>query len=188
DGQRFVRARDRERRDAPCPSRYVPRSTLHSRGCPMSHRYPFAEVEPRWQAYWVEKKTFRTVEDPARPKFYCLGFFPYPSATGLHVGQLEGHTATHSLSRFKRMRGWNVLHVTGWDAFGLPAEQYAVKTGIHPAQTTRENIANFRRQMRRVGLSHDWDREVDTTDPDYYRWTQAIFLKLYERGLAYVAE
>ncbi len=154
----------------------------------MSRNHPFAEIEPRWQRYWVERKTFRTTEDPARPKFYCLDMFPYPSGTGLHVGHLEGYTATDIVSRFKRMRGMNVLHVTGWDAFGLPAEQYAVKTGVHPAKTTQENIANFRRQMRRVGLSHDWDREVDTTDPDYYRWTQWIFLKLHARGLAYVAE
>jgi leucyl-tRNA synthetase len=154
----------------------------------MSHYYPFAEIEPRWQAYWVEKKTFRATEDPSRPKYYCLDMFPYPSGAGLHVGHLEGYTATDIVSRYKRMRGFSVLHVTGWDAFGLPAEQYAVKTGIHPAKTTAENIANFRRQMRRVGLSHDWDREVDTTDPEYYRWTQWIFVKLYERGLAYVAE
>jgi leucyl-tRNA synthetase len=154
----------------------------------MSHYYPYAEIEPRWQAYWVEKKTFRATEDPSRAKFYCIDMFPYPSGAGLHVGHLEGYTATDILSRYKRMRGFNVLHATGWDAFGLPAEQYAVKTGIHPAKTTAENIANFRRQMRRVGLSHDWDREVDTTDPEYYRWTQWIFVKLYERGLAYVAE
>ena len=154
----------------------------------MSHFYPFSEVEPRWQRYWVERKTFRATEDPARPKYYCLDMFPYPSGAGLHVGHLEGYTATDIVSRYKRMRGFSVLHATGWDAFGLPAEQYAVKTGVHPAITTRQNIDNFRRQMRRVGLSHDWDREVDTTDPEYYRWTQWIFLKLYERGLAHVAE
>ncbi|HXS82801.1 MAG TPA: leucine--tRNA ligase, partial [Methylomirabilota bacterium] len=154
----------------------------------MSHYYPFAEIEPKWQAYWVEKKTFRVTEDPSRPKYYCIDMFPYPSGTGLHVGHLEGYTATDILSRFKRMRGFNVLHAMGWDAFGLPAEQFAVKTGIHPAQTTADNIANFRRQMKRSGLSFDWDREVDTTDPEYYRWTQWIFSKLYERGLAYVAE
>ena len=111
----------------------------------MSHYYPFAEIEPKWQAYWVEKKTFRVTEDPSRPKYYCIDMFPYPSGTGLHVGHLEGYTATDILSRFKRMRGFNVLHATGWDAFGLPAEHYAVKTGIHPAKTTAENIANFRR-------------------------------------------
>uniref|UniRef100_A0A832I1B5 Leucine--tRNA ligase n=1 Tax=Eiseniibacteriota bacterium TaxID=2212470 RepID=A0A832I1B5_UNCEI len=154
----------------------------------MSHRYPFSEVEPRWQAHWVEARTFRAEDLSPKPKFYCLDFFPYPSGSGLHVGHLEGYTATDILCRYKRMRGFNVLHCTGWDAFGLPAEEYARKTGIHPALTTRENIATFRRQMRRVGLSHDWDREVDTTDPSYYRWTQWIFLKLFERGLAYVAE
>ncbi len=152
------------------------------------NRYPFAEIEPRWQAYWETHGTFRATEVPGRPKFYCLDMFPYPSGSGLHVGHLEGYTATDIVSRYKRMRGFNVLHPMGWDAFGLPAEQYAVKTGIHPAVTTAENIATFRRQMKRVGLSYDWSREVNTTDPGYYRWTQWIFLKLFERGLAYVAE
>jgi leucyl-tRNA synthetase len=152
------------------------------------NRYPFAEIEPRWQQYWEQRRTFRAEDFSAKPKFYCLDFFPYPSGAGLHVGHLEGYTATDTLCRYKRMRGFNVLHCTGWDAFGLPAEQYAVKTGVHPAITTAENIANFRRQMKRTGLSHDWDREVNTTDPEYYRWTQWIFLKLFERGLAYVAE
>ena len=151
-------------------------------------RYPFAEIEPRWQKHWEERRTFRAIDFSDRPKYYCLDFFPYPSGSGLHVGHLEGYVATDMLCRFKRMRGFNVLHCTGWDAFGLPAEEYARRTGVHPAITTRENIANFRRQMKRAGLSHDWDREVDTTDPDYYRWTQWIFLKLFERGLAYVAE
>jgi leucyl-tRNA synthetase len=154
----------------------------------MTHRYPFAEVEPRWQAHWQERKTFRAVDLAPRPKYYCLDFFPYPSGSGLHVGHLEGYVATDIFSRYKRMRGFNVLHCTGWDAFGLPAEEYARKTGVHPAITTRENIDTFRRQMKRSGLSHDWDREVNTTDPAYYRWTQWIFLKLFERGLAYVAE
>jgi leucyl-tRNA synthetase len=154
----------------------------------MSNRYPFAEIEPRWQAYWEEHETFRVSEQPGRPKFFCMDMFPYPSGSGLHVGHLEGYVATDMVSRYKRMRGFNVLHPMGWDAFGLPAEQYAVKTGIHPAVTTAENIANFRRQMKRSGLSYDWSREVNTTDPDYYRWTQWIFLKLFERGLAYVAE
>ncbi|MEK7823704.1 MAG: leucine--tRNA ligase [Candidatus Eisenbacteria bacterium] len=152
------------------------------------NRYPFAEIEPRWQAYWETHGTFRATEVPGRPKFYCLDMFPYPSGSGLHVGHLEGYTATDIVSRYKRMRGFNVLHPMGWDAFGLPAEQYAVKTGIHPAVTTAENIATFRRQMKRVGLSYDWSREVNTTDPGYYRWTQWIFLKLFERGLAYVAD
>ena len=152
------------------------------------NRYPFSEVEPRWQRHWEEHRTFRAVDLSPKPKFYCLDFFPYPSGSGLHVGHLEGYVATDMLSRYKRMRGFNVLHATGWDAFGLPAEEYARRTGIHPAITTAENIATFRRQMKRAGLSHDWEREVDTTDPAYYRWTQWIFLKLFERGLAYVAE
>ena len=154
----------------------------------MSKHYPFAEVEPRWQAYWEEHRTFRAGEPSAKPKFYCLDMYPYPSGAGLHVGHAEGYTATDIVSRTKRMRGFNVMHPTGWDAFGLPAEQYAIKTGVHPAITTAQNIANFRRQMKRIGLSYDWDREVDTTDPAYYRWTQWIFLRLFERGLAYVAE
>ena len=154
----------------------------------MSKRFPFAEVEPRWQKYWLEHKTFAASDETSKPKFYCLDMFPYPSGAGLHVGHIEGYTATDILSRYKRMKGFNVLHCTGWDAFGLPAEQYAVKTGVHPAITTKQNIDNFRQQMQRAGLSYDWDREVDTTDPAYYRWTQWIFLKLYERGLAYVAE
>jgi leucyl-tRNA synthetase len=154
----------------------------------MSKYYPFAEVEALWQQYWVENKTFRAAEDTSRSKYYCLDMFPYPSGAGLHVGHLEGYTATDIVSRYKRMRGFNVMHVTGWDAFGLPAEQYAIKTGIHPSITTKQNIDNFRQQMKRVGLSHDWDREVDTTDPEYYRWTQWIFLKLYERRLAYISE
>ncbi|MGH7251232.1 MAG: leucine--tRNA ligase, partial [Nitrospiraceae bacterium] len=154
----------------------------------MSKAYDHRTVEARWQAYWEEHCTFRVREDPARPKFYCLDMFPYPSGSGLHVGHLEGYTATDIVSRYKRMRGFNVLHPMGWDAFGLPAEQYAVKTGIHPAITTAENIVTFRRQMKRAGLSYDWERELSTTDPGYYRWTQWIFLKLFERGLAYVAE
>ncbi len=154
----------------------------------MSKAYDHRTVEAKWQAYWEEHRTFRVKEDPARPKFYCLDMFPYPSGSGLHVGHLEGYTATDMVSRYKRMRGFNVLHPMGWDAFGLPAEQYAVKTGIHPARTTAENIVTFRRQMKRAGLSYDWERELSTTDPGYYRWTQWIFLKLFERGLAYVAE
>jgi leucyl-tRNA synthetase len=154
----------------------------------MSKGYDHRAIEAKWQAYWEEHRPFRVTEDPAKPKFYCLDMFPYPSGSGLHVGHLEGYTATDIVSRYKRMRGFNVLHPMGWDAFGLPAEQYAVKTGIHPAISTAQNIATFKRQMKRVGLSYDWDRELSTTDPDYYRWTQWIFLKLYERGLAYVAE
>ncbi|MDH5252499.1 MAG: leucine--tRNA ligase, partial [Nitrospira sp.] len=154
----------------------------------MSKTYDHHAVETKWQAYWEEHRPFRAMDDPSKPKFYCLDMFPYPSGSGLHVGHLEGYTATDIVSRYKRMRGFNVLHPMGWDAFGLPAEQYAVKTGIHPVLTTAQNIATFKRQMKRVGLSYDWDRELSTTDPDYYRWTQWIFLKLFERGLAYVAE
>ena len=151
-------------------------------------RHPFTAVETKWQAYWETCGTFRTPTGSARPKFYCLDMFPYPSGSGLHVGHLEGYTASDIVARYKRMRGFDVLHPMGWDAFGLPAEQYAVRTGIHPAITTAENIATFRRQMKRAGLSYDWEREVNTTDPDYYRWTQWIFLQLFHRGLAYVAE
>ena len=154
----------------------------------MSKTYDHHAIEAKWQAYWDEHRPFRAVEDPTKPKFYCLDMFPYPSGSGLHVGHLEGYTATDIVSRYKRMKGFNVLHPMGWDAFGLPAEQYAVKTGIHPAITTAQNIATFKRQMKRVGLSYDWDRELSTTDPDYYRWTQWIFLQLFKRGLAYVAE
>jgi leucyl-tRNA synthetase len=154
----------------------------------MSKGYDHHAIESKWQAYWDEHRTFRVTDDSAKPKFYCLDMFPYPSGSGLHVGHLEGYTATDIVSRYKRMRGFNVLHPMGWDAFGLPAEQYAVKTGVHPAITTAENIATFKRQMKRVGLSYDWEREISTIDPDYYRWTQWIFLKLFERGLAYVAE
>ncbi|WP_455245291.1 leucine--tRNA ligase [Petrachloros mirabilis] len=154
----------------------------------MSKTYDHHVIEAKWQAYWDEHRPFKAVENPRKPKFYCLDMFPYPSGSGLHVGHLEGYTATDIVSRYKRMQGFNVLHPMGWDAFGLPAEQYAVKTGIHPAITTAQNIATFKRQMKRVGLSYDWDREISTTDPDYYRWTQWIFLQLFSRGLAYVAE
>jgi len=154
----------------------------------MSKTYDHHAIEAKWQRFWEQHRTFRTLDDRSKPKFYCLDMFPYPSGSGLHVGHLEGYTATDIVSRYKRMKGFNVLHPMGWDAFGLPAEQYAVKTGVHPSVTTAENIETFKRQMKQVGLSYDWDREFSTTDPDYYRWTQWIFLKLYERGLAYVAE
>ena len=154
----------------------------------MSKTYDPHAIEAKWQAYWEQHRTFRAADDQSKPKFYCLDMFPYPSGSGLHVGHLEGYTATDIVSRYKRMRGFNVLHPMGWDAFGLPAEQYAVKTGIHPVVTTAQNIETFKRQMKRVGLSYDWEREISTIDPDYYRWTQWIFLKLFERGLAYVAE
>ena len=150
--------------------------------------YPFSSIEPKWQAYWADHKTFRAIEDPKKKKLYVLDMFPYPSGSGLHVGHPEGYTATDIYCRFKRMQGWHVLHPMGWDAFGLPAEQYAIETGTHPAVTTKKNIDRFRAQIRRLGLSYDWDREIDTTDPAYFRWTQWIFLKLFEKGLAYLAE
>ena len=145
-------------------------------------------IEPKWQAYWEDNKTFRAEIDPTRPKFYALDMFPYPSGAGLHVGHPEGYTATDILCRYKRMCGFNVLHPMGWDSFGLPAERYAMRTGIHPAITTRQNIDTFRGQIRRLGFSYDWDRELATTDPEFVRWTQWIFLKLFDLGLAYQAE
>jgi leucyl-tRNA synthetase len=145
-------------------------------------------IEPKWQAVWDEQKTFKVSEDHSKPKFYALDMFPYPSGAGLHVGHPEGYTATDIVSRYKRMRGFNVLHPMGWDAFGLPAEQYALQTGRHPREITIENIDNFRRQIKSLGFSYDWDRELSTTDPAYYKWTQWIFLQLYKKGLAYVDE
>jgi leucyl-tRNA synthetase len=142
-------------------------------------KYPFDKIEPKWQRYWAEHKTFAPRDDSAGKKLYVLDMFPYPSGAGLHVGHPEGYTATDIYSRFQRMRGCNVLHPMGWDAFGLPAEQYAIDTGTHPSITTRKNIDNFRRQIQMLGLSYDWDREVDTTDPGYYKWTQWIFLQLF---------
>ncbi len=150
--------------------------------------YEPAKIEPKWQAYWLENATFRAEIDHSKPKYYVLDMFPYPSGDGLHVGHPEGYTATDILARYKRMRGFNVLHPMGWDAFGLPAEQYAIKTGTHPRITTQRNIDNFRRQIRSLGFSYDWSREIDTTSNDYARWTQWIFCRLYERGLAYQAE
>ena len=141
--------------------------------------YNFAEIEPKWQKYWEENKTFKTTDDFSRPKYYILDMFPYPSAAGLHVGHPEGYTATDILSRYKRMKGFNVLHPMGYDAFGLPAEQYAIQTGTHPAIITNENCDNFRRQIKSIGLSYDWDREISTTDPKYFKWTQWIFKQLY---------
>jgi leucyl-tRNA synthetase len=147
-----------------------------------------ADIEPRWQRFWQENETFKAVLDTNRPKYYVLDMFPYPSGDGLHVGHPEGYTATDIIARYKRMRGYNVLHPMGWDAFGLPAEQYAIKTGTHPRITTERNIENFKRQIQSLGFSYDWSREINTTSPDYTRWTQWIFRKLHERGLAYQAE
>ncbi len=147
--------------------------------------YPFDEFEPKWQAIWEERQLFRAPNpgekgfDPSKSKFYVLDMFPYPSGAGLHVGHPEGYTATDIIARYKRMRGFNVLHPMGWDAFGLPAEQYAIKSGQHPAITTRENVAKFKNQLKRIGFSYDWQREINTTDPRYYKWTQWIFLQIY---------
>ena len=151
-------------------------------------RYAPADIEPKWQRRWEEEKVFASVRHPGRPKIYILDMFPYPSGTGLHVGHPEGYTATDILARYKRMRGFDVLHPMGWDAFGLPAEQYAIQTGTHPRETTQKNIETFRRQLKSLGFSYDWEREVDTTDPGYVRWTQWIFLQLFKKGLAYEAE
>ncbi|MDD4118012.1 MAG: leucine--tRNA ligase [Kiritimatiellae bacterium] len=152
--------------------------------------YPHSEIEARWQQYWEQHKTFRTPEEPdrSRPKCYILDMFPYPSGQGLHVGHPEGYTATDIQARYRRMKGFNVLHPMGWDSFGLPAEQYAIKTGEHPRGITYQNIDNFRRQLKMLGFSYDWDREVATTDDEYVRWTQWIFLQLFKKGLAYEGE
>jgi len=150
--------------------------------------YDHKRVEAKWQAFWLDHETFRCQLDADRPKFYVLDMFPYPSGDGLHVGHPEGYTATDIVARYKRMRGFNVLHPMGWDAFGLPAEQYAIKTGTHPRVTTERNVDNFRRQIQSLGFSYDWSREVDTTSPGYVRWTQWIFCRPFERGLAYRAE
>ncbi|WP_347940680.1 leucine--tRNA ligase [Peribacillus simplex] len=145
-------------------------------------------IETKWQKYWEGNKTFKTGEESGKRKFYALDMFPYPSGAGLHVGHPEGYTASDILARMKRAQGYNVLHPIGWDAFGLPAEQYAIDTGNDPAEFTEHNINTFRRQIKALGFSYDWDREINTTDPDYYKWTQWIFLKLYEKGLAYIDE
>ncbi len=150
--------------------------------------YDHGAIEAKWRKFWLDNKTFKTDAALDKPKFYCLDMFPYPSGAGLHVGHPEGYTATDILCRYKRMKGFNVLHPMGWDAFGLPAEQYAVETGTHPSITTKKNVDRFREQIQALGFSYDWDREVNTTDPKYYRWTQWIFEQLYKKGLAYVAE
>ncbi|NLE55069.1 MAG: class I tRNA ligase family protein, partial [Lentisphaerae bacterium] len=152
-------------------------------------QYDPAVIEAKWQDYWKQHKTFKAVDcDRSREKLYVLDMFPYPSGAGLHVGHPEGYTASDIWCRYKRMKGYNVLHTMGWDAFGLPAEQYAVKTGTHPAVTTAKNITVFRRQLEAFGFSFDWDREINTTDPGYYKWTQWIFSQLYKQGLAYQSE
>ena len=163
--------------------------TIHSLHRDMA-AYPFKQIEAKWQSYWDGQATFRVPAkvDTTKPKYYVLDMFPYPSGDGLHVGHPEGYTATDIVARYKRMRGFNVLHPMGWDAFGLPAEQYAIKTGTHPRITTERNVKRFRGQMKSLGFSYDWQREVNTTDPGYYKWTQWIFKQLFERGLAYQEE
>lgn len=151
-------------------------------------KYDHKKIEAKWQKFWLDNKTFKVEVDHSKPKYYVLDMFPYPSGSGLHVGHVEGYTATDIVARYKRQKGFNVLHPMGWDSFGLPAEQYAIRTGTHPAVTTHANIDNFRRQLRSLGFSYDWDREIATSDATYYKWTQWIFTKLYERGLAYEAE
>ena len=154
--------------------------------------YQPSVIEPKWQEVWAERRTFRTPSDPeelrSKPKYYVLDMFPYPSGAGLHVGHPEGYTATDVMARMKRAQGFNVLHPMGWDAFGLPAERAAVREGLHPAAITERNVATFRKQIQGLGFSYDWEREVNTSSPDYYRWTQWIFLQLYEKGLAYMAD
>ena len=154
----------------------------------MEGKYKPSEIEPKWQNYWLDNKTFKVEVEESKPKYYILDMFPYPSGAGLHVGHPEGYTASDIVSRYKRMKGFNVLHPMGWDAFGLPAEQFAIQTGTHPAETTYKNIDNFRRQIQALGFSYDWDREVATCDVTYYKWTQWIFTQLYKKGLAYEAE
>lgn len=151
-------------------------------------KYDHIKIERKWQDYWLRNKTFKVDIEDKKPKYYVLDMFPYPSGSGLHVGHVEGYTATDIIARHKRQKGFNVLHPMGWDSFGLPAEQYAIRTGTHPAVTTQANIDTFRRQLRSLGFSYDWDREIATSDPSYYKWTQWIFTKLYEKGLAYEAE
>ena len=150
--------------------------------------YDFSSIEKKWQEFWEREKTFLAEDQSDKPKYYALDMFPYPSGAGLHIGHPEGYVASDILARYKKSCGFNVLHPMGWDAFGLPAEQYAIKTGTHPSITTQTNVENFRRQIKSIGFAIDWNREINTTDPGYYRWTQWIFLKLFQRGLAYVDE
>ena len=151
-------------------------------------KYDPRAIEKKWQSIWKEKKLFHAEINLSKPKFYVLDMFPYPSGAGLHVGHVTGYTGTDIIARYKRQKGFNVLHPMGWDSFGLPAEQYAIRTGTHPSETTKTNIATYRRQLESLGFSYDWDREIATSDPKYYKWTQWIFTKLFEKGLAYEAE
>ena len=154
----------------------------------MSFKYDHRRIEKKWQAHWEEKQTFKAEVDLSKPKYYVLDMFPYPSGAGLHVGHVTGYTVTDIIARYKRQMGFNVLHPMGWDSFGLPAEQYAIRTGMHPAETTKKNIDTYRRQLKSLGFSYDWSKEIATSDPEYYKWTQWIFGELYRKGLAYQAE
>ena len=145
----------------------------------MAKDYNFSEIEKKWQQYWAENGTYKVKEDSSKPKYYVLDMFPYPSGAGLHVGHPLGYIASDIYSRYKRLKGFNVLHPMGFDAFGLPAEQYAIQTGQHPAKTTEENIARYKQQLNRIGFSYDWSREVRTCDPEYYKWTQWAFLQMF---------
>lgn len=171
--------------DTVAKSHILPRVFTSRKKHPM---YRPENIEPKWQKYWIDNATFRAENPPeasGKPKYYVLDMFPYPSGEGLHVGHPKGYTATDIIARYRKARGYNVLHTIGWDAFGLPAENYAIKTGTHPAVTTKKNVDTFRKQIRSLGFAYDWNREIDTTDPKYYQWTQWIFLKLFEAGLAY---
>jgi leucyl-tRNA synthetase len=150
----------------------------------MNSRYSPREIEEKWQKRWEEQKLFKVTEDPGKPKHYLLEMFPYPSGN-LHMGHVRNYSIGDVISRFKRMKGYNVLHPMGWDAFGLPAENAAIESGVHPAEYTARNIATMKRQLNQLGFSYDWEREVNTSDPGYYRWEQWLFIKLYENGLAY---
>ena len=151
-------------------------------------KYDFSAIERKWQQRWDEDRSFAATDDYTKPKYYALVEFPYPSGQGLHVGHPRSYTALDIVARKRRMQGYNVLYPMGWDAFGLPAENYAIKNHVHPAEFTQKNIAHFKAQLRSLGLSFDWDREIDTTDPAYYKWTQWIFLQLFKKGLAYKKE
>lgn len=188
-GQGNGRVRASSSSSVASPGVHLEQESFQPPGQPM-RAYPFHEIEPKWQHFWESNQTFRTPDtvDTSKPKFYVLDMFPYPSGAGLHVGHPEGYTATDIVARYKRMRGFNVLHPMGWDAFGLPAEQYAIATGTHPRVTTKTNIKRFRKQLKSLGFSYDWQREISTTEPEYYKWTQWIFIQLFKRGLAYQAE
>ena len=153
-----------------------------------SKEYDFSTIEPKWQDFWEHNATYSAKDFEDKKTFYVLDMFPYPSGAGLHIGHPEGYTASDALKPFKKAQGFNVLHPMGWDAFGLPTEQYAIKTGTHPRLTTEQNVLNFKAQLRQLGFAYDWSREVNTTDPGYFKWTQWIFMQLFKKGLAYVDE